>query len=70
MSQGDGLMVLVTKDLDMGGGFSGWNIRTIGGLQSCSYSMLNNANIMVQLYGHLIIMVLFNGTFTNIFHDK
>jgi uncharacterized membrane protein len=43
MSQGDGLMVLVT-DLDMGEGFIGWNIRTIWGLQRCSYSMLNSAN--------------------------
>ena len=29
---------------------------------SSSYSMLNSANIIVQLSGHVIIMVLFDGT--------
>ena len=36
----------------------------IGGLLS------SNANIMVQLYRHSSIMLLFNGTFTNIYFDK
>ena len=58
ISQGDGLMVLVTTDLDMGevlvGGILGQlEVYTVAATVSLTVQM-----IMVQLYGHLIIMVL------------
>ena len=55
----------MTTQLGMRRAFIGWN----SGDQLEVY-LGERQKIMVQLYRHSIIMLLFNGTFTNIYFDK